>query len=387
MVALLTELGFAIGEAFLNPLIYWIFIFILLSSYRRIRGENRQFQKALFPIGSEIKNTWLISISFGLILTILSLIIGFTFTAEMILFLSIFFIVLSFTFGYKMLSASYTIGFTFILIKILVTVNPEQEPYQVISALTFTGLALIVGILLLAEARMYQSIKNESSFPKLVVSKRNVYLGEHHLKKISFIPFFVYLPSSVDIPIITLLPSFSIGDGEISLALIPLAIGFHHTVIGSLPEKAAKSLTKATYILGISVIILSLVSFYLPGMATLAILVALIGRSYLQYANQRIDREQNPYFLEIDHRLKILALVENSPADKLGFHVGDTILKINGQSVQTIDELDKELSDKDIAPCFEVIRNSEELCKISNDQFIGNRSDLGLIFTSSNINK
>src|SRR5690625_6909503 len=50
------------------------------------------------------------------------------------------------------------------------------------------------------------------------------------------------------------------------------------------------------------------------------------------------DQELRPYYNQIDGSLKVLAIIPGTPADRLQLLVGETIAKVNGQTVRSTDE-------------------------------------------------
>src|SRR5690625_3213653 len=126
----LMELLKGIGNVFLNPLLYWSFILIMIVGNKRIRQERNQFGVKIFDVFSEWKKTWIISMLAGLLISLLNLGLGIVLSYETILVLSIIVILLSISFRLSLLSASYTMGITFLI----VLLSPLLLQYQ-----TFLG--------------------------------------------------------------------------------------------------------------------------------------------------------------------------------------------------------------------------------------------------------
>ena len=110
--AWLTEGVKALGKLFLQPLLYWSIILIVISGYQRIKRERINFGYKIFDVFYEWKHTWRFSLVFGLIISMITLGIGVVFTYETIVLLSIVVILLSMTGKFHLLSPSYTIGLT-----------------------------------------------------------------------------------------------------------------------------------------------------------------------------------------------------------------------------------------------------------------------------------
>src|SRR5690625_1096739 len=129
---------------FINPLFYWIILISYLISHKRVKEERWQFSKELFPIGSEYFKTIHISVIGSICISIILLLTNTVFVREIILFLSVIIFLLSFTAGFRFLSATYSLGFTFILFKILEAFNNRLFDNGQITNETFSTIALLV---------------------------------------------------------------------------------------------------------------------------------------------------------------------------------------------------------------------------------------------------
>lgn len=380
------EIVKAIGKFFLNPLIYWIIFITFIMSKRRIKDEQTQFQQELFPIGAEFKHTGKITIFGSLFISLIAIFLNVTFVHEIILFLSIIIFIISFAFGFKLLSAAYTLGLTFILFKILEMYGNRLFELGFITNHTFSSIALLVALFLFVEAALYNVITNENAFPEIQKSKRGSLFGLHHLQKATIVPFFVFIPGEITIGSLPIIPYFTIGGENISFALVPFIVGFHHIVTSHLPVEATQKLRKNNRSLAFLVLIVALVSFYLPGIAIAAIGLAIIGKLYINYLFEQDEQAQEATFLELNNKLKILAIAPNSPAHNLGLKVGDIITKVNDIEVTTLAQLNDELSNPIRYPHFEVIASNHRVRQIENKQYKGNLSELGIIFLKRRVN-
>lgn len=373
----------AMGKALLNPIIYWMMIVSLFISYKRVKEERKIFNQELFPLGYEYKGSIHITIFGSIIISIIMILFQVTFVSEIIFFLSIIIFVLSFIFGFKMLSAAYTLGFTFILFKILEFFGNTLIVDGLITDHSFSSIALLIALFLFVEAYMYSKIKNHESFPEIIKSKRGSYLGIYKLQKISFIPFIVFIPTTMTSSASSIMPMIELNEQQFSIMLIPFFTAFHYIVSGQLPETTAKQLKRNHSLLALIVLLLALISYYLPGIAFFAVILAIIGKWLIDYLFFKYDRKKEYYFLELNEPLKIFAIVPHSPASKLGLQIGDTITKVNNQPVRTLKELNEQLEKVLYFPTFEVVTKKHEVVLIENDTYRGNYDDLGIIFVTS----
>src|SRR5690625_2114509 len=165
---LLNEFLKAIVKAFLNPIVYWIILLVVLSNYERIKRERFLFRVESHKFLTEMKGTWLLSIISGITISLLTIGVGITLPYELIIILTVLLIVLSITYRYTLLSASYTLGLTFLISMFLFG---ENNIHLTLPPSIFSALSLLIGILLIFEAISLIKFNNNDSFPDLVYSK------------------------------------------------------------------------------------------------------------------------------------------------------------------------------------------------------------------------
>src|SRR5699024_4380911 len=125
----------------------------------------------------------------SLLASVVIIVIQTAFAKEILLFLSIILFILSFAFGFRLLSAVYSLGFTYVFLKILQMAHNQLFQLGYITSQTFSTIALLIAIFLLIEVMLYQRVTNETAFPELVKSGRGSWVGLFHIQKASFVPF------------------------------------------------------------------------------------------------------------------------------------------------------------------------------------------------------
>ena len=378
----LIELLKGIGKVFLNPLLYWSFILIMIVGYKRIRQERNQFGVKIFDVFSEWKKTWIISLLAGLFISLLNLGLGIVLSYESILILGIVVILLSISFRISLLSASYTLGITFLVVLLSPLLLKFQSVLEIksLTEIDLTALVILLSIFLFAEAILLRNVKREETFPELSLSDRGLWIGQHRLKKLSLIPFFVLIPSGMITPFAPFWPYFSVGDESYSIILIPFIIGFDYVVRGSLPQDAAQRISKSVYMLGLVVLLLALGSIYISWLSLIAILIAIIGREFINYKHRIDDKNSIPYFNPVAAGLKVLAIIPGTPGDRLGIHVGETILKVNNQEINSVQELYTALQESGAYFKIDVLNDENEVRFVQSALYEDDHHELGLIF-------
>lgn len=382
----LIELVKGIGKLFLNPLAYWSIILIFIVGYKRVKQERKQFGIKLFDVFAEGISRWKLSLLLGCLLSLITLGVGMVFSYDVIILLSAVIFILSLTFNYSLLSPSYTIGLTFIIIILspLLLENQSVFSSNLFKGVSFTSLALLLGLFLIVEGLLLNTTKRNESFPELVLSQRGVWVGQHRLKKLTVIPFFVIVPTGLITPFASYWPYFNIGDESFSLLLLPFLIGFNHIVKGNLPSFIAKKLAKSIGLLGVIVLLFALGSIYLPlsWFSIIAVIIAILGREYINYKHKMSDKESSNYFKPIKEGVKVLGIIQDSPADRLGILVGEKIVRVNGKKINNANEFYNYLSDSSVNFKLEVIDDAEEIRYVQSALYEGDHHELGIVFTT-----
>ncbi|WP_099159892.1 PDZ domain-containing protein [Virgibacillus ndiopensis] len=381
----LIELAKGIGRLFLNPLLYWSIILAVLVGVKRINSERKIFGLKVFDIFSEWKGTWTISLVSGVLISVLLLGVGMVFSYETILLLSVVVVSFSLTIRFTMLSASYTIGTTYLILLFIPFFLDNQSfaNASLFSTTNFTGLTILLGLFLLIEAILMVRTKRNETFPHLKIGQRGKWIGQHHLKRASIIPFFVLIPSGMITSFAPFWPYFSIGGETYSILLVPFLLGFDHVVKGSLPQPAGKRIARSIATLGVIVLLLSIGSIFVTWISLIAVIIAILGREYISYRHRVSDKEKSPYFHMNNKGLKVLSIIPGTPADRLDILVGETIIKVNGKKINDVNAFYQALQASGASFKLELLDDSDEVRLLQSALYQGEHHELGIIFSNS----
>lgn len=369
------------GKMFLNPLLYWFVFLGFIVSYRRIKKERVFFGMKIFNFYTEWRHTIKLSFLFSILLSLLTIGIGITFTKEMIVILTIVTIILSLTFNLTLLSASYTLGVTFIVMLFLPYIINDY--FQQISSFTpvyYTSVVILIGLFLLVEAIFIGRLKRNELFPRLMLSRRGLWVGEHRIKRLLLIPFFILVPYGVITPTSPYWPYLSIGDETYHLVLFPFILGFNFKNVSSLAQETIRIISRRIALLGFFVVIIAIGSIYIPVLSIFAIGVAIIGRELIFYRQRMNDRKGTPYYAPLNSGLRVLQVIPDGPADRLGVLVGETIVKVNGVNVSTVDEFYEALQNSGASFKLDVIDDRGEVRFLTSAFYDSEHHELGIIF-------
>lgn len=381
----LLELAKGLGRFLINPLFYWSIILVMLAGYFRIKKERINFGSRVYDIFSEWKHTWVVSIVAGLFISAVMLGIGAVFSYETLLLLMVIIFLLSITSRFSLLSASYTIGLTYILLLFIPYIINQQTVinHNLFTHSNMIGLAMLLGLLLLVESLLILKTKSDDTYPNLIPSKRGGWIGQHHIKKLSLIPIFLLIPGGIIEPIAPYWPMLSIGSETFGIVLFPFLIGFDYKVIASLPIKASKRIGKKVLLLSLIVIIIAFSSLYSHWLSLLSILVAIIGKELITYMERTLSNREAPYFYYEDKGLKVMGVIPGTPADRLEIVVGEKITKVNNQSINSMVEFYEALQNSGSFFKIDILDHDGEVRFIKSAFYEGEHHKLGLIFTTS----
>lgn len=373
----LLEIAKGVGKLFLNPLLYWSIIFIILVGIKRIKQERRYFGTKVFDVLTEWKDTWGFSAIIGIFYSLIIIGVGMVISYEAIIILSIVTILLTLTFRFTLLSPSYTIGITIIILML----SPLLSEFLPIDGeINLSSLVILLALMLFVEAHFLSRIRQNETFPGLVRGERGSWVGRHWIKKYSIIPLFTLVPSGLIEPFAEYWPFLSIGGEDYALVLIPFVLGFEFPVRGSMPYEVANRL--AMKLLGLAVIILAIAigSIFISWLTIIAVVVAILGREFIHYRFRIEDHTRSPFFNHTNDGLKVLSVIPGSPADRLNILIGETITKVNGHKIQSEDELYEALQETGSFFKVELLNNNGEIRFIQSAMYEGDHHELGLIF-------
>src|SRR5690625_647646 len=114
----------------------------------------------------------------------------------------------------------------------------------------------------MVEALLIGQRGNDRSFPSLVQSKRGIWIGQHEIRRLMLVPFFVFVPYTIDSSLLPIYPIFQLGETTYSLFLIPFLIGYRYTTTTQLPRDVSRRLSNATLLLSFLVLLVAVSSIY-----------------------------------------------------------------------------------------------------------------------------
>ncbi|SER81186.1 hypothetical protein SAMN04487944_110125 [Gracilibacillus ureilyticus] len=328
----LLETVYAVLRIFTQPFIYLFIALLLVSGYYRIKQDRQSFGIKVYPYFDEYKQTWLISLLAGIIISAISVAAGFIFTMPLLALLGIIIIIMSLFRRFFFLSASYTLGIGYLTVFILSLYDFSFLPASWISSIeqiNFIYLPLLIALLLIVEGVLLIRTKPMNTYPEITKSLRGKFLGRHRIKKLAVIPFFAWIPSGLIEPFAPWLPYLQIDGESYGLIIVPFLIGYEHAVRNSIPKHGAKWIASKVFILAGLLVALTVASYFYEVFIIISVIFAVIGRLVIQYWFRLYDQNQNPMFQLGGDGIFVLGILPNSTAEHLKIEPGERIVKVN----------------------------------------------------------
>ncbi|MFD1067680.1 PDZ domain-containing protein [Oceanobacillus locisalsi] len=382
MESWLIELAKGIGKFFLNPALYWFLFILTMASYLRIKRERYDFGIKMYPRFMEWHRTWLVALISGILISAVIIGAGMVFSYETLLVLALSFVILSVSTRFTLLSPSYTLGLTFLILFFAPYVLDMQNvvDYSLLYGRSLPALAVLAGLLLFVESLLIKRIEKQDVFPSIQLSDRGAWVGVQQLKRLTVVPLLMLVPEGAITSFAPWWPYLSIGESSLGLVLIPFLIGFNYKAKGHFHEEAIYKLAKANTFLAIGILLIAVGGVFVPYLSLTAIILAIIGKEYLNYRYREGDRLRRPYYQPHAKGLRVVGVLPGSPADRLKIEPGEVVYRVHGRNVQTPQAFYEALQGSGAYIKMEVLNQDEEVRFVQCSLYEGEHHSLGFQF-------
>lgn len=379
----LLEFAKGIGKFFLNPVLYFSILLVILAGFMRIRRERADFNIRVHDQFHELKHLLPAGLLAGGILSVITILSGFTVTLDMLAFIAIATIVLGAVGNARLLSPAFTVGLP-ILFVFTITFFNISVPYTdslIENSLFLSGISAMLGVLLLAEGTLMLKNGLKDVSPKLRTSRRGLTIGALQIKRVWLIPIFFFLPAGPLTAPFDWWPLLHLGTESYSLILVPFALGFQNQVQSNLPSQAVERMGKQTILLAVLVLCASAVGFYYPTFVPpLVVGIAILGRLLISYRHRVRENNTLYYFTPRNNGIMVLDIISGTPASKMELKTGEIIKTCNNVTVSNKEELYKALLKNRTYCKLEVLDVKGEIRFEQCALYEGDHHELGILF-------
>ncbi|WP_226671398.1 PDZ domain-containing protein [Metabacillus litoralis] len=376
----LLELLWAVGRFFIHPLFYLFFLLTLAYGYFRVKRERKSFHTRVRDLYDEMKFTYTKGLLAGLLLSVILFAVGLSLPFGTLVLCAIVTAIIGFTCKLRWLSAAFTIGLTFFIIAIMGDAEGFDSFFIGLSETSYASLGILAGLLMITEGVLIFRTAHQNTSPYIKTSTRGLPIGTHEANRTWMLPLLFLVPGGELTSTLSWWPVLNIGGQPFLLLFIPFFLGFHQRIQGSMPLESIKVTGQRVIWLGVITLLVAVSSIWFTPVAFIAMFIAMIGREFITIRQRINDDSAAFYFSKRDHGLMILGILPQSPAEKMNLQVGEMVMKVNGYSVKSVEELYQALQ-KNSAFCkLEIVDFNGEIRFAQRALYDGEHHELGILF-------
>ena len=338
------ELAKGIGLFFLHPAVYITLLFSILIGYFRVKRERKHFRTRILWGWTEIKHL-LDGYVWAIVLSVISVFVGLVVPSFWLLTYSAWMIVFILLFVYQIGSPIYAMALGALTLYFM---NVYDWSFHLFSwnitgfnimQVAIVPIAILAGLLLFVEGILIHKHGGANASPNLVKTARGSEAIEFVTKRLWLLPILLVIPGDVITSYLPYWPQFTFGESTFSLILFPFVIGFQQKSRRSLALDFFPRLGKQVWQLGIVIVIIASIGFLMPIISIIALIIGIIARLAISYSAYKKEMAGTFAVSPQSNGVMIAAVLEDSPAEKMGLLIGECIVKVNGRKVTNESEL------------------------------------------------
>ncbi|MDV2684243.1 PDZ domain-containing protein [Alkalihalophilus lindianensis] len=336
IIDILKSLGLTIGSFFANPILYIGLFVIFLIAHRRVQKERVAFHTRVTDRIADFVIPFWSAVVVGLLISVATLGAGIVITIPLLFLMIGVTILMVLTTYVRWMSPAYVMGLALLAIAFAPFVGDIPylaEGVAAVGEFPLYQFALILALLVIGEGILIYRNGDVYTSPGVERSKRGKWVGFQEAKRMWIVPVFFLVPEGI-IPSFEFWPVFTLGETSFQPILFPVLIGFQQQVRSSLPSAPIKMMGMRVVGVGLLLAVLAVVSYWYPFVAVLMASIAIISRELLWMVAKSRDESQPAFYNSKQKGCVILGIIPGSPATKMKLEVGETIVKVNGQTVQ-----------------------------------------------------
>lgn len=330
----------AIGQFFINPLLYVATLAAIFLGYRRVKQERRQFHTRIRFGWTELGSLLKESFPYAIVLSILFVVAGLVVSKANLIFIMLISIMACVAQLYRALSPAYVLPIAVGIIILCQQYNVTMPfAINVDQPISLTAIIIVMALLLMTEGILLRYYYRHGITPVLHKTKRGMNALDYRLRKVWLLPLFFVIPGQDIAAWLPYWPQFTLGETTFTLVLFPYIIGVDTASRRQLPQQYFKQLGKHVLWLGIITLVSAVLVYYNEWMGYIVIIAAFIWRLLITVILQSKEKSAGYAVAPSAKGIVIAAVLPDSPAEKMGLQIGECIVKVNGQAVHTEDEL------------------------------------------------
>ena len=242
----------------------------------------------------------------------------------------------------------------------------------------------VLAILVVAEGFLIRQNGFVHTSPRVERSKRGKWVGFHSVKRLWIVPVCLFIPEGI-VPAFSFWPVFSLGEASFQPLIVPFLIGFQQNVRSTLPRMPIQMMGLRVIALGLFFAVLAVGSYYYPLIAVLLGAIAIVTRELLWLMAKKRDESKPAFFAAQSSGCVVLGVIPGSSAEKMNIKIGETIVKVNRETVEDEGSFYKALQ-KNSAFCkLDVLDDAGELRFAKGALYDGEHHQLGVLLVKKDI--
>jgi len=386
VISLLERLGQAVISLLLNPFYYISILIVLLQMRRLIFFERKLYHSRMHTMIGDGIRVVLWGLAAGLTGSLLMGVVGAYLQPQVILYLWVGALLLSFI-RVRFLCFAYVIGLLGIFhgaFQLVPGMDQTADWYAwvaPISELHMPSLLALVGIVHIVEAILVRIQGSRLSTPVFVEGKRGKLVGSYQFQGLWPVPLLLLVPTTGGqaLPLTPLFGDESLWSGGWMFLALPVMIGFTNMTTSKQPEQKARRSSGQLLAYGVIVTALAAASEWLPILIIPVSLITIVLHEVIIWIERRDEDVRSPLYVHTEQGLTVLAVLPHSVAKTMGIQPGETIHKVNSQTVRTKEELHQALRLNPAFTRLEVIDRNGERRFVQSALFDGEHHQLGII--------
>jgi hypothetical protein len=376
----------SIPHFFMNPALYVFIAYIYFVYRRQVLLERRLFHVRITTTRAEVFGSIGFGILGGLGASVLLLAFGVSLTYKELLSLWVLSGVLALI-HVRFLSFAYAGGLVGVLSFVLPLFNglhatPIQWAADWLGALNIPSILALVGILHMAEGVLVRYRKEAGSSPMLVAGKRGRIIGAFQLNRFWMMPLLIFTPAASGFALQHMpgwWPWFYAGATSLGLLPIPAAAGYQNTATTMTPGEKSRQGAKAFFLFGLGLLVIAYAAKYWMPIAFIGSLASLAVHDVMRYYSRQKEKTEKPLYVQLNDGVRVLDVIPGSPADLMEIVSGDIIVKINGATVVSKDDIYPALQQQSAFCKMEVKNRDGHIKYVQRSLYQGEHHELGVI--------
>lgn len=372
----------SIGNFFMNPFLYYMLGCVVVIAMVRMKKERKQFFVKIYDQSLEFQMVFKQGIIIGLVLSVLTLLLGITMPATFMWAVGIAFLCISLTGRMLLFSPVYVLAVSLVVGLGLYYAKgflPEFLKINSIGTIFEGNLMPLFTLLLFAEGFLVGRFGGQKTSPGFTKSSRGGRIGTHISRKLWIVPLFLLIPAGDISSTVEWWPVFGTGAEAYTILLMPVPLGYGMVARGFFPEDLGVLYARRVYQAAWIGVLASILSYFIPDYSW--VLFLFVGLYYMVVTIQlrRRNGQKVGVFSRHNGGITVLEVLQGTPADLMGIEKGELIVKANGERVETMVGLYDVLSRNRAYVKLEVQDRLHEIRHVHRSFHDGDHHELGII--------